>query len=198
MSRPLVSLHPKAAGQVSSALPENRSGIAPFCAISLPHAQVLVAPPTGDCQSRVLAKGDNPRFVVTNLPKQHVGSIHNVYEKLVLRAWRYGEPHQGTAAVSVCPPHQLFADACQSAATINFLVRICADAGLAVAGIESYAVRQRTMLDAAGETFENRCAGGCQRPRRVWFSWSENYPWQRQFSRVVANLKQVQVHAPPA
>ena len=34
--------------------------------------------------------------------------------------------------------------------------------------------------------------------RRVWFSWSENYPWQRQFSRVVANLKQVQVHAPPA
>ena len=34
--------------------------------------------------------------------------------------------------------------------------------------------------------------------RRVWFSWSENYPWQRQFSRVVANLKQVQVRAPPA
>ena len=82
MSQPLIGLHPKAAGQVSSALPENRSGIAPFCAISLPHAQVLVAPPTSDCQSRVLAKGDNPRFVVTNLPKQHVGSIHNVYEKL--------------------------------------------------------------------------------------------------------------------
>ena len=34
--------------------------------------------------------------------------------------------------------------------------------------------------------------------RRVWFSWSENYPWQRQFSRVVANLKQVQVREPPA
>ena len=34
--------------------------------------------------------------------------------------------------------------------------------------------------------------------RRVWFSWSENYPWQRQFSRVVANLKQVPVRAPPA
>ena len=29
-----------------------------------------------------LVKGDNPRFVVTNLPKQHAGSIHNVYEKL--------------------------------------------------------------------------------------------------------------------
>ena len=29
-----------------------------------------------------LVKGDNPKFLVTNLPKQHVGSIHNVYEKL--------------------------------------------------------------------------------------------------------------------
>ena len=29
-----------------------------------------------------LVKGDNPRFVVTNLLKQHVGSIHNLYEKL--------------------------------------------------------------------------------------------------------------------
>ena len=34
--------------------------------------------------------------------------------------------------------------------------------------------------------------------RRVWFSWSENYPWQRQFSRVVVNLKQVPVRVPPA
>ena len=32
--------------------------------------------------------------------------------------------------------------------------------------------------------------------RRVWFSWSENYPWRRQFLRVVVNLKQVQVRAP--
>ena len=116
-----------------------------------------------------LVKGDNPRFVVTNLPKQHVGSIHNVYEKLVLRAWRYGEPHQGTAAVSVCRPHQLFADARQSVAAMFIIVRICADAGLAVAGIERYAIHQRTMLDAAGETFENRCTGGCQRPPGVVF-----------------------------
>ena len=29
-----------------------------------------------------LVKGDNPQFVVIILPKQHVGSIHNVYEKL--------------------------------------------------------------------------------------------------------------------
>ena len=116
-----------------------------------------------------LVKGDNSRFVVTNLPKQHAGSIHNVYEKLVFRAWRNGEPHQGTAALSVCRPHQLFADARQSVAAMFILVRICADAGLAVAGIERYAVRQRTMLDAASETFENRCAGGCQRPPGVVF-----------------------------
>ena len=174
MSQPLVGLHPKATGQVSSAIPVNRSGIAPFCAISLSHAQVLVRPRQVIAKAELLVKGDNPRFVVTNLPKQHDGSIHNLYAKLVLRAWRYGEPHQGTAAVSVCRPHQLFADARQSVAAMFIIVRICADAGLAVAGIERYAVRQRTMLDAAGETFENRCAGG----------------WQRQFSRVVVNLKQ--------
>ena len=71
--------------------------------------------------------------------------------------------------MSVCPPHQLFADARQSVSAIFFLVRICADAGLAVAGIEWYAVRQHTMLDAAGETFANRCTGGCQRPPGVDF-----------------------------
>ena len=116
-----------------------------------------------------LVKGDNPRFVVTNLPKQHVGSIHNVCEKLVLRAWRYGEPHQGTAVVSVCRPHQLFANARQSVAVMFIIVRICADAGLALTGIERYAVRQRTMLDATSETFKNRCAGGCQRATGVVF-----------------------------
>ena len=120
-------------------------------------------------KAELLGKGNNSRFVVTNLPKHHVDSIHNVYEKLVLRAWRYGEPHQGTAAVSVCRPHQLFADARQSVAAMFIIVRICADAGLAVAGIESYAVRQRTMLDVASETFENRCTGGCQRPPGVVF-----------------------------
>ena len=169
MSQPLIGLHPKAAGQVSSALPENRSGIAPFCAISLPHAQVLVRPRQVIAKAESLVKGDNLRFVVTNLPKQHVGSIHNVYEKLVFRAWRNGEPHQGTAALSVCRPHQLFADARQSVAAMFIIVRICADAGLTVAEIERYAVRQRTMLDAASETFENRCAGGCQRAPGVVF-----------------------------
>ena len=34
--------------------------------------------------------------------------------------------------------------------------------------------------------------------RRLWFSWSENYPWQHQFSGVAPNLKQVPVRTPPA
>ena len=69
----------------------------------------------------------------------------------------------------VCLPHQLFADARQSVAAIFFLIRICADASLAAAGIERYAVRQRTMLDAAGESFENLCTGGYQCPPGVVF-----------------------------
>ncbi len=52
--------------------------------------------------------------------------------------------------MSVYPLHQLFADARQSVAVIIFLVRICADAGLAATGIEGYAFHLRTMLDAAG------------------------------------------------
>ena len=71
--------------------------------------------------------------------------------------------------MSVCPPHQLFADARQSVAVMFIIVRICADAGLAVAGIESYAVHLRTMLDVSGETFENRGTGGCQRSPGVVF-----------------------------
>ena len=71
--------------------------------------------------------------------------------------------------MSVCPPHQLFADARLSVAAIIFLVRICADAGLAATGIERYAVHLRTMPDAAGETFEYRYTGGCQRPSIVVF-----------------------------
>ena len=71
--------------------------------------------------------------------------------------------------MSVCPPYQLFADARQSVVAMFIIVRICADVGLAVAGIERYAVRQRTMLDAASQTFENRCTGECQRPPDVVF-----------------------------
>ena len=73
------------------------------------------------------------------------------------------------STVSVCRPHQLFADARQSVAAMFIIVRICADAGLAVAGVERYAVRQRTMLDAASETFKNLYTGGCQRAPGVVF-----------------------------
>ena len=159
MSLPFVGPHPEATGQVGLARPENRPDIAPFCAISPPHAQVLVHPRQVIAKAESLVKGDNPRFVVANLLKQHVGSIHNVYEKLVLRAWRYGEPHQGTAAVSVYQPRQLFADARKSVAAIIFLVRKYADADLAAVGTERYAVQLRTILNAQCETFENRFTG---------------------------------------
>ena len=71
--------------------------------------------------------------------------------------------------MSACRPHQLFANACQSVAAVFLLVRICANAGLAASGIERYAVRQRAMLGAVGETFENRFAVGCYHPPGVVF-----------------------------
>ena len=116
-----------------------------------------------------LVKGDNPRFVVTNLPKQHAGSIHNVYEKLVLRAWRYGEPHQGTAAVSVCRPHQLFADARQSVAAIFSSFAYVLMQALRWLGLKGTPFANAQCSTLRGETFENRCTGGCQRPPGVVF-----------------------------
>ena len=53
-----------------------------FVQISLPHVQVLVHPRQVITKAESLLKGDNPRFLVINLPKQYVGSIPNVYEML--------------------------------------------------------------------------------------------------------------------
>ena len=104
-------------------------------------------------------KSDNSRIVVTNLPKQHDGSIHSLYEKL------YCARSDMENRINEQQLY-LFADrtSCSQIRAnqfrLNFiLVRICADAGFALVGIERYAVRQRTMLDAASETFENRFTG---------------------------------------
>ena len=128
---------------------KTESGIAPFCAISLPHAQVLVRPRQVIAKAESLVKGDNPRFVVTNLPKQHVGSIHNVYEKLSIARvaiWRTASRNSSCVCLPTAPVVRRCAPI---SCGYIFLVRICADAGLAATGIERYAVHQRTMLDAA-------------------------------------------------
>ena len=56
-------------------------------------------------KAEYLSKGDNPRFVVTNLPPRKAAA-KRLYEKALLRARGHGEPHQGAAARPVRRPYQ--------------------------------------------------------------------------------------------
>ena len=63
-------------------------------------------------KAEILDKGQNPRFVVTNLPAEGLPgepqerfAAPALYEKL-LRARRNGKPHQGGAAGPFCRSHQ--------------------------------------------------------------------------------------------
>ena len=70
-----------------------------------------------------LAKGANPRFVVTSLPP--IGDRWpNLVRAGLLRAWRDGEPDQGAAARPVRRSHVSGDDAGQSAHALVRLVRL--------------------------------------------------------------------------
>ena len=62
------------------------------------------------CRRRVIAKAEwtqgeaNPRFIVTSLKRAEAAARHLLREHL-LRPRRYGKPHQGMPARSVCRPH---------------------------------------------------------------------------------------------
>ena len=140
-----------------------------------------------------LVKGDNPRFVVTNLPKQHAGSIHNVYEKLYCAR---GDMENRIKEQQLC----LFADrtSCSQMRTNQLFSSF---AYVLMQALRRLGLKGTPFTNAQCSTLQVKLLKIAARVdvnvRRVWFSWSENYPWQRQFSRVVANLKQVQVRAPP-
>ena len=169
MSQPLVGPHPKAAGQVGSARPENQSGIAPFCAISLPHAQVLVRPRQVIAKAEWLVKGDNPRFVVTNLPKQHDGSIHNLYEKLYCAR---GDMENRINEQQL----YLFADrtSCSQIRANQFRLYLSSFAYVLMQALRWLGLKGAPFANAQCSTlrvklFKNLCTGGCQRAPGVVF-----------------------------
>src|SRR5271166_3902242 len=65
-------------------------------------------------KGEILPKGDNPRFIVTNLPKDGWSDPIQaarfepaaLYEKFYLCPWRHGKPHQRAANGSLCRSHQ--------------------------------------------------------------------------------------------
>ena len=84
------------------------------------------------CARRVVAKaewlpgmrGHNARFVVTNLSEELYDARH-VYEDLLLRAWRHGEPDQRAAALAVCGSDLYVQDAEQPVAALLLYYRQC-------------------------------------------------------------------------
>ena len=144
-----------------------------------------------------LVKVDNPRFVVTNLPKQHVGSIHNVYKKLYCAR---GDMENRIKEQQL----YLFADRTSCSQMRANQLRLCLSsfAYVLMQALRWLGLKGTPFTNAQCSTLQVKLLKIAARAdvsvRQVWFSWSENYPWQRQFSGVAANLIKVQVRAPPA
>lgn len=64
-----------------------------------------------------LAKGENPRFVVTSIPSESA-SAQLLYERDYCGSWGDGESHQGEETVSVRRSRKLLDDACEPSAAV--------------------------------------------------------------------------------
>ena len=142
-------------------------------------------------KAECLPKGDNPRFVVTNLPKAMQGSIQRVYETLYCIR---GDMENRIKEQQQC----LFADRTSTSMMRSNQLRLyfssfayllmCAFRRLALEGSHHAKAQCSTMrlkyLKIAAQVKVTT--------RRVWLSLSENYPWQADFERAANRLR-----APP-
>ena len=94
---------------------------------SWPRARRVVA------KAEYLAKGENPRFVVTSLTAEQAPGATALRDDL-LRAGRDGEPHQGAAVGAVRRPHLDGAIAVESDPLIFFIDRLLRAGSAAAAG----------------------------------------------------------------
>jgi len=81
-----------------------------------------------------LAKGSNPRFIVTNLE----GDPEALYDKLYCARGGDGKPDQRTAARTLCRPHQLSCLVGQPVPAVAVLARLYADGGDPAPGAEGH------------------------------------------------------------
>jgi len=102
-----------------------------------------------------LAKGSNPRFVVTSIAPRARGR-QNAVRKRLLRARRDGKPDQGTAARPVRRSHQQRADALQSAAPVVLLGGLCAGQRLSPAGTGGHRNGTGAMRHDSRKTVQDR------------------------------------------
>ena len=102
-----------------------------------------------------LAKGANPRFVVTSLSRKAAGTQH-LYEKLYCARGDYGEQDQGVPAGDVRRPHQFGHAARQPTSVALRLLRLPAGARAAPPGARRHALGERAVRHDPGALAEGR------------------------------------------
>ena len=112
-----------------------------------------------------LPRGANPRFVVTSLGAERMAA--RALRGGVLRAGRYGEPHQGTAAGAVRRSHLGADDAGQPVAPVFRLVRLRAAGVTAALGPVGHAAGAGAMRHDPPEAAQDRRADPGQRAGRA-------------------------------
>ncbi|MFA5631862.1 MAG: IS1380 family transposase [Porticoccaceae bacterium] len=153
------------------------------------------------CERRVIGKAEylpnkeNPRFVVTNLPR-HRGDARHLYERLYCARGemenRIKEQQLGLFAdrtsTATLRANQLRLYFSSFAYVLMQGLRRLGLAGTAYAKAQSTTIRVKLLKIAARVRVT---------VRKVWLSYSEAYPYARDFARILANLRRHPIWVPP-
>ena len=140
------------------------------------------------------ARGANPRFVVTSLTKDRIGT-RALYEELYCargdRENRIKEQQLDLFAdrtsTATMRANQLRVYFSAFAGILLLIIRRFGLAGTALASAQCGAIRTRVL----------KIAGALKvTVRKIWVSFSSVYPWQEPFARIVARLEAA-ARAPP-
>ena len=147
------------------------------------------------------ARGANPRFVVTSL-KPARADARTLYEQILLRPRRDGEPHQGVPARPLRRSYQRRDHARQPAPAVVRLDGLRARHGATPHRLRRHRVRRRHLRQHPPETPEDRRPGHPQRPphpRRNGFELSRRRrlpPRPRPIMRLI-HTRPAQPETPP-
>ena len=141
-----------------------------------------------------LAKGSNPRLVVTSLSSE-VAEPQRLYEQLYC-ARRHEKPHRGAAAGPVRRPNQFGDDALQPAAVVLRIVRLCLEARPAAARCGGSLPAGTHMAKVQCETLRTKLLKVAA--RKVWLSFPSVYPLWNEFVAAATVLCRGPARAPPA
>ncbi len=148
-------------------------------------------------KAEVLPKGDNPRFVVTNLPRTMTGSIQHLYEQLYCAR---GDAENRIKEQQLC----LFADRTSTSLMRANQLRLyfSSFAYVLLHAFRRLALRGSRHEKAQCSTLRVRFLKIATRiqvtTRRVWLSMSESYPWQHDFEVALQQLRTLPCRSPPA